>query len=329
MFKKENFKSEPNLTKPLKVFQIKNEKINELKEIGGRKADENEKLIQTLIEHNLSTIFPSLEFLTTEYQIDNLRPDSIAFDNDRKSFVIIEYKNVKHKGVVDQGMSYYKLLQEKKENFVLLFHKIKGKVLDTDNDVNWDETRVIFISPEFTEHQKRASQSVSLPIELYEISKFDNGVVLLDKIEDKKEISTKKAKSTSIIRLDEYSEDDYLEGKYDTQIPSDRTRMLYFKIKNSILDAFPEIENKQKKKYVGFYSKKDGSAICTIEVTRNKLKLCYSVTKKDIVPVNSFVIDYTGKGHWGIGNYMSEIKNETDIEKAIPLIEKVYNFKVK
>jgi predicted transport protein len=314
----------------LKVFQIKNENIKELSEIGGKKIDSNEKMVQSLIEHNLSIIFPSLEFLTTEYQIDNLRPDSIVFDNDRNSFVIIEYKNVKHKGVVDQGMSYYKLLQEKKENFVLLYHKIKGKVLDTDKDVNWDETRVIFISPEFTEHQKRASQSVNLPIELYEISKYENGIVLLNKIEDKKDLSSKsKLKSTSYIRLDEYSEDDYLEGKHDTQIPSEQTKKIYFKLKNLILDTFSDIEYKQKKKYAGFYSKKDGSAICTVEVKKNTLNLCYSVTKKDIITVNSFVKDLTGKGHWGIGNYMSEIKTEMDIEKSIPLIEKVHNFKVK
>jgi len=157
----------------LKVFQIKSEKLTELEEISGKKIVENEKLIQNMIERNISTVFPNLEFLTTEYQIDNLRPDSIIFDNESNSFVIIEYKNVKHKGVVDQGMSYYKLLQEKKENFVLLYHKIKHKILDVE-DVNWDETRVIFISPEFTEHQKRASQSVrSLPIELYEISKYE------------------------------------------------------------------------------------------------------------------------------------------------------------
>lgn len=314
----------------MKVFQIKNENIKELSEIGGKKIDSNEKMVQSLIEYNLSIIFPSLEFLTTEYQIDNLRPDSIVFDNDRNSFVIIEYKNVKHKGVVDQGMSYYKLLQEKKENFVLLYHKIKGKVLDTDKDVNWDETRVIFISPEFTEHQKRASQSVNLPIELYEISKYENGIVLLNKIEDKKDLSSKsKLKSTSYIRLDEYSEDDYLEGKHDTQIPSEQTKKIYFKLKNLILDTFSDIEYKQKKKYAGFYSKKDGSAICTVEVKKNTLNLCYSVTKKDIITVNSFVKDLTGKGHWGIGNYMSEIKTEMDIEKSIPLIEKVHNFKVK
>ncbi len=314
----------------MKVFQTKNEKITELYKIGGKKADENEKLIQILIEHNLSIIFPSLEFLITEYQIDNLRPDSIAFDNDRNSFVIIEYKNVKHKGVVDQGMSYYKLLQEKKENFVLLYHKIKGKVLDTDKDVNWDETRVIFISSEFTEHQRRASQSINLPIELYEISKFDNGIILLNKIEDKKETSSKrKPKSTSFIRLDEYSEEDYLEGKHDTQIPTEEMKNIYFKLKNDILETFPDIEYKQKKKYAGFYSKKDGFAICTVEVLKNRLKLRYSTTKKDVVPVNSFVMNIAGKGHWGIGYYMSEIKTNEDAEKTIPIIEKVYNFKVK
>ncbi len=313
----------------MKVFQIKNDKLIEFSETGGKKADDKEKLIQSMIENNLSIIFPSLDFLTTEYTIDNLRPDSIAFDNDSKSFVIIEYKNIKHKGVVDQGMSYYKLLQEKKENFVLLYHKIRGKVLDTENDVNWDETRVIFIAPEFTEHQKRASQSVSLPIELYTIAKFENGIVLLDRIENKSDSSKGKIKSTSTIRLDEYSEDDYLEGKHATQIPNESTKMLFFKLKNKILDTFSEIENKQKKKYVGFYSKKDGSAICTIEVKKTKLNLSYSTTKKGVVPVDSFIKDYTGKGHWGIGNYISEITNDLDIQKAIPLIEKVYHFKVK
>jgi predicted transport protein len=313
----------------MKVFQIKNDKLTEFSETGGRKVDDNEKLIQSMIEKNLSTVFPSLDFLTTEYMIDNLRPDSIAFDNDSKSFVIIEYKNVKHKGVVDQGMSYYKLLQEKKENFVLLYHKIRGKVLDAEKDVNWDETRVIFISPEFTEHQKRASQSVSLPIELYTIAKFENGIILLDKIENKNNFSSKeKTKSTSIIRLSEYSEEDYLDGKYGTQAPNESTKSLFYKFKNRILDTF-SVESKQKKKYVGFYSKKDGSAVCTIEVSKTKLRLCYSTTKKGIVPVDSFVKDYSLKGHWGIGHYLSEITNESDIQKAMPLIEKVYNFKVK
>ena len=121
----------------MKVFQESNSKLTELKQESGNKAFDYEKMVQSLVENNLNTIFPSLEFLTTEYQIDGLRPDSIAFDNDRNSFAIIEYKNVKHKGVVDQGMSYYQLLQEKREAFILLYQKKKEKLLDVENDVNW------------------------------------------------------------------------------------------------------------------------------------------------------------------------------------------------
>lgn len=320
----------------MKVFQTKNNQVIELKEFGGKKADQNEKLIQIFIESNLSTIFPNLEFLTREYAIDNIRPDSIAFDNDRNSFVIIEYKNVKHKGVLDQGMSYYKLLQEKKENFILLYHKIKGKVLDDENEVNWDETRVIFISPEFTDHQKRASQSVDLPIELYEISKFENGIVLLNKIEDKKEISTKtKSKSIPIIRLDEYSEEDYLAGKYfKNRTPREEAKKIFTKTKQKILSKFANLDFKQKSKYAGFYSTKDGSAVCTLEVTTTNVKLCYCTSQTDLLPKTPFIRYMrrsNGKkiGHWGMGDYQSVIKNQSDIEKAISLIEKVYDFKLK
>jgi len=301
--------------------------------MSGEKADENEKIIQNLIENNLSIVFPNVEFLTSEYQIDNLRPDSIAFDNDRGSFVIVEYKNVKHKGVVDQGMSYYKLLQEKKENFVLLYHKIKDKVLDPENDVNWDETRVIFISPQFTEHQKRASQSKGeLPIELYEIAKFENGVITLNKIEGEKPVGTK-SKNTTVIRLEEYSEDDFLKGKYRNPATSDKTKQLFFNLKNMILDTFPDIEIKQKKKYAGFYSKKDGAALCSITSGKDKLNLAYSIRQKNFFPPSSFIkymVKKDGKkiGHWGLGDYTSEIENKSDIEKAIPLLSKVYEYKV-
>jgi predicted transport protein len=311
----------------MKVFVMNNNLLSERKEIHGKKVDLNEKLIQTLIEKNLGIVFPSLEFLTTEYQIDGLRPDSIAFDNDTKSFVIIEYKNVKHKGVVDQGMSYYKLLQEKKENFVLLYHKIKNIVLDTEKDINWDETRVIFISPEYTEHQKRASQSVDLPIELYTITKFETGIVLLNKIENKPS-SQLKNKMKPLIRLDEYSEKDYLEGKYfDNRTPKESAKKLFVQLKNRISDTFQNVEFKQRKKYAGFYSKKDGSAVCTIEIFTTKLNIVYSTSKQGVIPLDSFVQDYSKKGHWGVGNYLSEIKNESDIEKAIPLIAKVYQLK--
>lgn len=313
----------------MKVFKSNNgsDKIIELRENSRKKVDDSEKLLQTLVENNLSAIFPGLEFLTTEYHIDNLRPDSIAFDNEKNSFVIIEYKNIKHRGVIDQGMSYYSLLQERKENFVLLYHKIKGVVLNVDANVNWDETRVIFISREFTEHQKRAYRSWNLPIELYEISKFDEGIILFNKMERKGNAGSKSRKSIFPSILEGYSEEEYLDGKYRSPAATEQNKKMYFELKNKILEDFPGIEYVQKTRYAGFYSKNDDSIICTVEVKQNLLELCYCVKQEGVISIEPFVKDVSDKGGWGMGNYLSEIKDGADVEKAIPLIEKVYQFK--
>lgn len=312
----------------MKVFQSRSGRLLELKEEGNGKPFDYERLIQNLVEKNLSIIFPSIEFLTTEYQIDNLRPDSIAFDTERNSFVIIEYKNVKNRGVLDQGISYYQLLKSRPEAFVLLYHKVKGKVLDSSK-VNWDETRVIFISPFFDVHQRMASQYTGLPIELYEISRYENGLIMLDKIESEIRSEIRKAKNIPSIRLEEYDEDEYLAGGYGNTPVSESTKALYLRMRNRILDTFPELEIQQKKKYAGFYSRKDGSAVCTISATKTKLNLCYSTTRNDILPKDPFIADVSKKGHWGIGHFMSTIENDADIEKAVPFIKRVFDFKVK
>lgn len=316
----------------MKVFQLKTGKLVELKETKeGSKYFEYEKVIQNLVESNLGEIFSGLEFIQSEYQIDDLRPDTIAFDVERKSFVIIEYKNVINKSVVDQGISYYQLLQEKRESFVLLYHKVKGKLFNVE-EINWDETRVVFISPSFTVHQLRASGFVGLPIELYEIRKYENDVITLNKIESKSNgVAPAKAKSKSKPHtvIMEYSEEDYLAGKYDAPVPVDEVKSLFFKLKGEILDKFENVEPKQKKQYVGFYLMEDNSCVCTIEVRKSKLILTYSTIRKDLLPQSAFVRDMSNTGHWGVGNFQSEINNEDDIKKALPLIKTIYDDKVK
>ena len=157
----------------MRIFQSRD---NTLVEISEEKSNGKyfglEKVIQSIIENNLDTVFSGLEFVETEFQIDDLRPDTIAFDTEKKSFVIIEYKNVENHSLIDQGVSYYQLLQDRKENFVLLYNKKKNKTFDI-SDINWDETRIVFISPQYTKYQKKASSFHELPIELYEIKLFN------------------------------------------------------------------------------------------------------------------------------------------------------------
>ena len=63
---------------------------NNLKEISEKNFD-LEKDIQDIVESNVEKLF-DLKLVKSEFIINNYRLDSLCFDEDKKSFVIIEYK---------------------------------------------------------------------------------------------------------------------------------------------------------------------------------------------------------------------------------------------
>ena len=313
------------------IYQLKSKNLYELKEM---KTDGKyfplEKRIRELIDKNLNKIFNDLEFIKSEHAIDDLRIDTVAFDNERGSFVIIEYKNKKNESLIDQGASYYQVLQEKKSDFVLLYNELKNKKFGV-KDIKWDETRIIFISTKFTKFQIRASNLKALPIELYEIKRFEQDIITLDRVGSiKTEYISRKnnAPKTSSHIVTEYLEDDYLNGKYDNTALSSKSKTLWCDLKNKILDNFENLEFKQKKKYGGFYSTSDNSLICTMTSTKDTLTLDYSITKTNFFNKNDFA-KYTLKGHYGAGHYRSKIHNHKDIDNSIQYIKKVYDYKIK
>ncbi len=307
----------------MRIFQSKKNNLVE----SHQEAFDLEEIIQNMVEKNLDSIFPELEFIETEFQIKDLRPDTIAFDSEKKSFVIIEYKKIKNYSLIDQGVSYYQLLHERKENLVLLYNKKMNKTSDV-KDINWDETRVIFISQEYTKYQKRASGFQGLPIELYEIKKYQDNIITLNRMGDSQIQSPNSPKSTKVrIRLSEYTEEEYLTGKYHNQHPTDEIKKLWGELKKTIEKIFEDVEFKQRKIYGGYYLRDGGSSICTLEALKTKITLNYSTSDMTLLETSKFVKDVSNIGHHGIGNFRSSIKNFDDIAKAIPLIEKIYQSK--
>ena len=70
-----------------------------------------EKDIQEIVENNSEELF-QLEFVSSEFSAQNFRLDSVCFDNETNSFVIIEYKKSKKFSVIDQGFTYLVQVQE-------------------------------------------------------------------------------------------------------------------------------------------------------------------------------------------------------------------------
>ncbi|GGZ86406.1 hypothetical protein [Novosphingobium arvoryzae] len=138
---------------------------------------ELEKDIQSLIESNVSSLF-NLQMVCSEFTIGSYRLDTLCFDEDNAAFVIIEYKKGNSYSVIDQGYSYLSTMLQNKADFILEYNEKTEKTLKKDQ-VDWSQSRVIFISPSFNSYQKNSVNFKDMPFELWEIKRFNNDIISL------------------------------------------------------------------------------------------------------------------------------------------------------
>ena len=141
-------------------------KSSHLREISPRPF-KLERDIQSLVEKNISVLF-GLEFICTGFSIGGLRIYTLAYDLERKAFVIIEYKKCHSYSVVDQGYSYLSLLLNNKADFVLEYFERSGNPL-RKQEVDWSQSRVIFVSPEFSKYEMQSIEFKNLLFGLWKI----------------------------------------------------------------------------------------------------------------------------------------------------------------
>ena len=106
-----------------------------------------EREIQNLIENNTDGIF-ELEFVSSEFKVGGFRIDTLCFDKENKSFIIIEYKKGKNYSLIDQGYTYLSLLLNHKSDFILEYNENKKNNLKRE-DIEWSTSKILFISPSF------------------------------------------------------------------------------------------------------------------------------------------------------------------------------------
>ncbi|RLI79072.1 hypothetical protein DRP07_10455, partial [Archaeoglobales archaeon] len=195
------------------IFAIKQNKLEKVREI----PFSSEREIQHMTEQNLQEIF-GLEFVKSEVSLADLRIDTLAFDNETNSFVIIEYKKDRNFSVIDQGYAYLALLLNNKAEFVLIYNECKNKSL-RKGDIDWSQSRVVFVSPQFTRYQRKAIEFKDLPIELWEVRKYENNTILFNQLKspETSESITKISPKSSIVQrvskeIKVYTEEDHLQG---------------------------------------------------------------------------------------------------------------------
>lgn len=276
-----------------------------------------ERDIQRIFEDNLELI-TDLELVKSEFTIKNKRIDTLAYDPQVSAFIIIEYKRDRNASVVDQGFTYLSLMLENKADFIVEYNESKGRKLKRD-DVDWSQTRMVFVSPGFTENQIQATNFKDIAIELWEIKQYENDTITINQI--RKSVSAESIKPlaqqtqtmkkvTSEIKV--YSEQDHLDKA------SEATIELYNTFKNAILNLADGIEVVPKKVTVAF---KKGRNIVDIIVQKKVLKLVINCKKGSFDDPKKIATDISGSGHWGSGDYQVQVEDSSNLEYIMSLVK--------
>ena len=308
------------------IFKIKHNKFVKIKE----KRFDYEKVLQKLVEQNLEEVF-GLEFVSTEFNIGGLWVDTLAFSQETNSFVIIEYKKDKNMSVIDQGFSYLAIMLNNKADFILDYNEKKKSNLKR-SDVDWSQALVYFVSPSFTSYQQSAINFKDLPIKLWQVTHYENDLILFNQIKAKgatesiKNLRKSKEIQKVSVEVKEYKEADVIGN--DKKING-----LYEKLKEKINLFDPNLTPNATKTYVGFrlpdnwrnifsvkkswLNKKSGKGLL-IEFTRSRPK-----DYKD--PEGR--LEYVKNSMKYFNQHMSRmyVYNEKDVDYATLLLKQAYD----
>lgn len=299
----------------MKIYANMNGKLVEAKP----KTFKLERDIQRLFEDNLQTLM-GLTLIRSEYTIKNKRIDTLAFDDQACSFIIIEYKRDKSISVVDQGFTYLSLMLENKADFVVAYNEQFNKSMKMA-EVDWSQTRVAFVSPSFTDNQVQATNFKDIGIELWEVQQFDDGNVFVHQIKQSNsatsikpiaQTNTALQKVTSQIKV-------YSEADHATKV-SQEIYELYEKFRDAILNLADDIEVRPKKFYIAF--KKDGNVAC-LEMQKKKMKIYIGAKAGTLDDPKKIAKDVSAIGHYGTGDYEIQVDSDKDLEYIMSLIKQV------
>lgn len=292
------------------IFKIQNKNLSELKS----KTFPTEKELQELVDENLDKIF-GLEFIKREFGGQGLSIDTIAYDPETKSPVLIEYKKDTYQSVIDQGMAYLNWLLSHKGDYQVALTEKLGK-----REIDWSQPRVIFIAKQFNVHQIYASGFKNAPFELYRYDLCDD-VFLLEPVETPKSdvsiTSVLKTKETEkvVSQIKTFTVADHLARA------SDPIKALFEKLQKSIYALDERIQEKPVKFYIGYKIRYYN--FCSVHVHSKKLRV-YVLTAKIDDPKKMFK---KVPPEWGWSKtpfWYTDFADDKELDYVLGIIKQAY-----
>ncbi len=303
----------------MQVYNNKLWKLESIKEIWFKL----EKDMQKLIEDNIENVF-GLEFIKTEFQLNNLRIDSLAYDNESNSFVIIEYKRWNSYSVIDQWMSYLALMLNNKADFVQLLWKHRDKFIDIKS-IDWSQSRIMIIADSFNRYQKESINFKDLAIDLWELKKFNDWTIVFNPIKASNttesiktvtKFDTKELKEVNK-EIRTYTIDDHFKEWWD------KSRELYQELRDKIMWLDSRIEEKSVSPYIGYKIWNKVSISIKIQKSKIILELLRVTSNELNDPENKTTDVQWAMRMWNKNVATYNINNSDDIDYWIMLAKQI------
>lgn len=314
----------------MKLYNITKDKLNLVE----TKQFPLERDIQNLIEKNTLELF-NVEFVESELIVGKYRIDTLCYDEENNSFVIVEYKKGDSYSVIDQGYTYLQLLLNNKSDFLLTLSKHFNRVLDV-KDIDWSQSKIVFISQSFNKFQKDSVNFKNLPFELWEIKRYSNSTLVLNQ---HKPTSDEKIDSLNVGKNDSLINSVNKEVKVvEIEEHLSKSKKEIIQVWNELSSRFSELEGVElvsKKHYVSLSL--ENKTVGYFNFQKNGIRLDFSrgnVNPDGTRSKNYFDID-DPKGiskesswEWKSGTkgtvYKISILKDTDIDYIMFLIKQKY-----
>jgi predicted transport protein len=237
--------------------------------------------------------------------------------------VIIEFKRGNSWSVIDQGATYLSLLLDRRDSFVLKLNQVQNTRL-MPKDIDWETSRVIFVAPSFNTYQEGSLGFRDLPIELWEILRYEKDLIALNRIQS----SRKNAKLSELddtsgdlkkVRREmrQYTVDDHFkEGWNDS-------RAIFDALLPQLMKLHPSFALHTTKSHISL--KIGWRVVCYIHAQKHALVIDIARSRPKDFKDPEKRVTYIEKSmeHWGQHVSKFSLRSEDDVPYAIMLAKQV------
>jgi predicted transport protein len=280
-----------------------------------------EKSLQTLIEKHLD-VFLGVRFLGSEYSTGKThggRIDTLGIDENGCP-CIIEYKRSSNENVINQGLFYLDWLLDHKGEFELLVLKAYGQ--DVADSIEWSSPRLLCVAGDFTKYDGHAVQQINRNIELIRYLRFGEEFLLLELVNA--------VEATSSIDDDSGGNDGKVRKKQSDKTVTEQLAQadkpvqdLFHAVTAACMNFGDDVQVKTLKFYVALKRLKNFACV-EVRTTAKVILVFVKVDPDTIELTEGFTRDVRTIGHFGTGNLQITIRNQEDLERALPLLQKSY-----